>query len=92
MPDNEDEAARSEVLSEAERNRMIEQLCVNKAEEFRMIGYEQVTGPDIWECVSDRYYKSGTPALHVMVNDIMSLKVNQYMNYITLSLYRGEKR
>jgi hypothetical protein len=92
MEDREVEEVRDDVLSEAEKNRMIEQLCMDKAEEFRMIGYEQVTGQDIWECVSDRYYKSGTPALHAVVNDIMSLKVNQYMNFITLSLYRGEKR
>ncbi|CAI6082456.1 post-transcriptional regulator [Cohnella sp. JJ-181] len=77
---------------EAELNRTIRELCESKAEEFRMIGYEQATGPEIWECVSDKYHKTGTPALHAMVNDILSLKVTNFMNYITLSIYRGEKR
>jgi hypothetical protein len=79
-------------MNETEMNEMIEQLCVSKAEEFRMIGYDQVTGADVWECVSDKYHKKGTPALYQVVNDILSLKVTQFMNFITLSMYRGEIR
>lgn len=79
-------------MSEAEMNRMIEQLCVSKAEEFRLIGYDQVTGADVWECVSDKYHKKGTPPLYEVVNDILSLKVTQFMNFITLNMYRGEMR
>lgn len=89
---SEHDSAAGPELEEAELNRMIEQLCESKAEEFRLLGYEQVQGPDVWECVSDKYYKKGTPPLHEIVNDILSLKVNQYMNFITLNLYRGEKR
>ncbi len=79
-------------FSEADMNRMIEELCESKAEEFRLLGYEQVTGADIWECVSDGYRKTGMPPLYAVVNDILSLKVTQYMNFITLNLYRGERR
>ncbi|MFC5529250.1 post-transcriptional regulator [Cohnella yongneupensis] len=81
-----------EPLKETELNEMIEGLCESKAEEFRMIGYDQVTGPDIWECVSDKYHKKGTPSIHEVVNDVLSLKVTQFMNYITLNMYRGELR
>lgn len=77
---------------EAELNRTIRELCESKAEEFRMIGYEHATGPEVWECVSDKYHKKGTPALHAIVNDILSLKVTNFMNFITLSIYRGEQR
>jgi len=83
---------RGSEADEAELNRTIRELCESKAEEFRMIGYNQATGPEIWECVSDKYHKTGTPALHAIVNDILSLKVTNFMNYITLSIYRGEKR
>ncbi|MBB6674274.1 hypothetical protein H7C19_26675 [Cohnella nanjingensis] len=79
-------------MEAAELDRTIEQLCESKAEEFRLIGYDQVSGPDVWECVSDKYHKNGTPPLHAIVNDILSLKVTQFMNFITLSMYRGEKR
>lgn len=73
-------------------NAMIEQLCESKADEFRLIGYDQVTGRDVWECVSDKYHKSGMPPLYQVVNDILSLKVTQFMNYITLNMYRGDTR
>lgn len=79
-------------LNESDMKEMIERLCASKAEEFHLIGYEQVTGADVWECVSDKYHKKGTPALHEIVNDILSLKVTQFMNFITLSMYRGELR
>lgn len=81
-----------EPLQESELNEMIERLCDSKAEEFRLIGYDQVTGADVWECVSDKYHKRGTPGIHEVVNDILSLKVTQFMNFITLNMYRGELR
>jgi hypothetical protein len=88
---NEVETSGSD-MSEIEMNETIEQLCLIKAEEFHLIGYDQVTGADIWECVSDKYHKKGTPPLYEVVNDILSLKVTQFMNFITLSMYRGEIR
>nr|WP_248930952.1 post-transcriptional regulator [Paenibacillus hamazuiensis] len=63
-------------------------MCNSKAEEFRMLGYEQVTGRDIWDCVSDKYHKTGMPALHRVVNDILSLKVTQFMNWMTMNIYK----
>lgn len=77
-----------EELSDQARDEMIESLCNSKAEEFHLVGYDQVTGKDIWECVSDKYHKTGTPPLHRLVNDILSLKVTQFMNFITMSMYR----
>ncbi|WP_308634718.1 post-transcriptional regulator [Paenibacillus silvisoli] len=76
-------------LSEEEWVATIEHLCSSKAEEFRMIGYEHVTGNDIWQCVNERYAKSGMPAMHQVVNDILSLKVTKFMNFLTLSAYKG---
>ncbi|MFC5469471.1 post-transcriptional regulator [Cohnella suwonensis] len=87
--DNE-ERQPAEKLNEAELNETIEQLCRSKAEEFHLIGYDQVSGADVWECVSDKYHKMGMPPLHEIVNDILSLKVTQFMNYITLNMYRGD--
>lgn len=92
-PNDEIRASESEPeLNDSEINETIEQLCRSKAEEFHLIGYDQVTGADVWECVSDKYHKKGTPKLHEVVNDILSLKVTQFMNFITLSMYRGEIR
>ncbi|WP_198027776.1 post-transcriptional regulator [Paenibacillus forsythiae] len=67
----------------------IEAMCRSKAEEFRLLGYEYVTAKDVWECVSRNYAKEGKPQLHRIVNDIYSLKVTTYMNYLTISAYKG---
>lgn len=85
---NHDESHANE-MGETELNEMIERLCESKAEEFRMLGYHEIHGKDVWDCVSDKYAKKGTPSLHVIVNDILSLKANQYMNWVTLRMYRG---
>lgn len=69
---------------------MIEELCKSKAEEFHFIGYEQVTSKDIWDCVSSGYAKKGLPELHRLVNDILSLKPTKFMNYLTISAYKGD--
>jgi hypothetical protein len=84
------EEEKVEVPGEEELNGLIENLCNSKVGEFRMLGYGQVTGKDIWECVSDKYHKTGTPPLHKVVNDILSLKTTQFMNWMTMRVYRGE--
>ncbi|NIK69813.1 post-transcriptional regulator [Paenibacillus sp. BK720] len=76
-------------MRDEDLNNAIEQLCNSKAEEFHLIGYEHVTGKEIWECVSEKYNKTGHPELHQIVNDILSLKVTKFMNFMTLSAFRG---
>lgn len=76
-------------MAEEGLDRMIEELCESKAEEFRLIGYENVTPREVWECVSEKYAKKGQPELYEIVNDILSLKVTKFMNYMTLSALKG---
>ncbi|MNV97371.1 Post-transcriptional regulator ComN [compost metagenome] len=76
-------------MENEELDQVIEDLCRSKAEEFRLIGYEYVTGKDIWACVNEKYIKSGQPELYQVVNDILSLKATRFMNYMTLSAYKG---
>lgn len=76
---------------EAALSKSIEELCLSKAEEFQLIGYEHVTGQEIWECISDSYHKKGTPPLHQIVNDILSLKVTKFMNWMTMSIYKDNR-
>lgn len=84
---NEANAEGDEMDSE-ELNQVIEDICRSKAAEFRMLGYEHVTGAEIWECVSDKYRKTGVPQLHRVVNDILTLKVTQFMNWLTMKMYK----
>jgi len=65
------------------------QVCRSKSEEFHFLGYEHVTAEEIWECVSSAYKKE-IPPVHRIVNDILSLKVTKFMNWMTMKVYRGE--
>ncbi len=78
-----------ENMSESEMDATIEALCRSKAEEFRLVGYEHVTSKDVWICVSSKYEKEGIPPLYKLVNDILSLKVLTFMNFMTISAYKG---
>ncbi|TRY26362.1 hypothetical protein FOI68_08940 [Brevibacillus sp. LEMMJ03] len=61
-------------------------LCESKAEEFALLGYENVTAEDVWECVTAAYKE--IPPLHCLVNDILSLKPTKYMNWLMLQMYK----
>ncbi|PYI53318.1 post-transcriptional regulator [Paenibacillus flagellatus] len=87
-----DDFETTERLSEQQLNETIEELCRSKADEFRMLGYDRVTGADVWNCVSDKYAKTGQPQLHQVVNDILSLKITTLMNWMTMSIYRKDAR
>ena len=80
----------AEQLSDEDLNRLIEEMCLSKAEEFALLGYENVSGKDIWDCVSSRYKEF--PPLHRIVNDILSLKATDLMNWMTLSAWRQAER
>nr|WP_052036461.1 post-transcriptional regulator [Tumebacillus flagellatus] len=71
--------------SEAALTAAIEEVCKSKAEEFRMLGYEQVTGVDIWMCVSQKYKQ--IPPLHRVINDVLTLKTNVFMNWLMIRAY-----
>lgn len=62
-------------------------LCKSKSEEFALLGYENVSPKEIWECVSASYKE--IPPLHRLVNDILSLKTTKYMNWQMMNVYRN---
>lgn len=72
-----------------EKMSQIHGLCRSKAEEFVMIGYEHVTGEEVWACIRAKYKNGELPPLHQVVNDVLSLKITQFMNWMTMQAYKG---
>lgn len=70
-------------------NKQIEDLCNSKAKEFALMGYDNIKGHTIWQCVSEKYDENNLPPLHKIVNDILTLKVTTFMNWMTLNAYKG---
>lgn len=79
-----------ELMTEEKLKGFVEDLCKSKAEEFRMYGYKNVTSEQIWACVSQDY-RNGLPRLNRLVNDIMSLKASEFMNWLMLSVYKNDE-
>ena len=77
-----------EGLDLEEYDRQLELLCQSKAEEFHLMGYNAVTSKEVWQCVSEKY-KKDIPPLHQIVNDILSLKITTFMNWMTMNAYKG---
>lgn len=66
----------------------IHPFCRSKAEEFESLGYRDIEPEDIWQFVS-KDYGDDYPRFHKVVNDILTLKVTDFMNWITLNAYKG---
>jgi hypothetical protein len=82
--------AEIEPLRGEDLNATIEDICNSKADEFHMLGYDSVTGKDVWDCVSSKYKE--LPPLHKLVNDIMSLRATGLMNWMTMSAWKQAER
>ncbi|MFD2169355.1 post-transcriptional regulator [Tumebacillus lipolyticus] len=63
---------------------VVRNMCISKAEELNLLGYEQVTGEDVWACVSSKYKQDSFPPLHKLVNDILTLKAHIFMNWLMM--------
>ncbi|MCG7318159.1 post-transcriptional regulator [Brevibacillus laterosporus] len=64
-------------------------LCKSKAEEFLILGYDNITPEEVWDCVISAYKGEERPTLHRLVNDILSLKISKYMNYVMINMYKN---
>jgi hypothetical protein len=62
-------------------------LCEVKAKEFHLMGYEEVTAIDIWQCVLQ--LTKGARPLHQMVAAILGLQPGQFMHYETMNAWQG---
>jgi len=78
----------SDEFSADELYEQVSELCESKAEEFGMLGYDNITAADVWQCVFSSY--KTLPAMHVLVNDILSLKITKYMNWVMINMYKNQ--
>ena len=65
----------------------------SKQEEFQLLGYPEVEGKDIWMYLINKKWKKPNSEVRAyeIFQDIMSVKVANYMNYVTIeALKEGE--
>lgn len=60
----------------------------SKADEFKLIGYQQASSEDVWKCLKMKVWKKEEHVrLHKIVQDILHLGSTTYISYITASAY-----
>lgn len=77
----------------AEFRPKLEIVLESKLDEFKMLGYETVSEDDLWHCLMNTLWRKSEeePKLFQLVEDILSLKVNDYMNYIRIESFKSPK-
>ncbi|PGL70566.1 post-transcriptional regulator [Bacillus sp. AFS055030] len=75
----------------AEFKPMLQVVIESKLDEFRMLGFDTVSEDDLWECLERTSWrkKEDEPKLFQLVEDILSLTVNDYMNYIRIEAFKS---
>ncbi len=60
----------------------------SKVREFHIIGYRAATHQEVWDCLLEAVWE-GEPELYIyeVVQDVLSLKGNTYMNFLTKNTY-----
>jgi hypothetical protein len=78
----------AEQLTTEQFQQFIDEICQRKCDDFAMLGYQGIAHTDILQCVLTRYAKSDWPDLHELVEDVVSLQINDYMTWRSLSVYK----
>jgi len=79
-----------EALVESYRGQL-QVVLESKVEEFHMFGYDRVTDDDIWKFLKVKKCKkiNGDVRLYELVNDVLRVSTNEYMNYLTVEAYQA---
>jgi hypothetical protein len=64
-----------------------------KYDEFRLLGYKQVTMDQIWDCLVQKKWENFKEErkLFELANDILSLQIGEYMSFITMQSYKEQR-
>ncbi|WP_077621033.1 post-transcriptional regulator [Bacillus sinesaloumensis] len=63
----------------------------SKLEEFELYGYDRVTEEELWGFLKNKTWKKEKEEkrLYQLVGDILSVKVGDYMNYVTVEAFKA---
>ncbi|VEF47669.1 post-transcriptional regulator of ComE expression [Bacillus freudenreichii] len=72
---------------------MLKPALLSKAEEFAVLGYEDVTIKDIWRFLTEKTWKKPKEGVRVyeLVSDVLSLRVGDFMNFVTMEAFRSQE-
>ncbi|MGC4375845.1 post-transcriptional regulator [Fictibacillus sp. Mic-4] len=69
----------------------VKPAIISKLEEFHSLGYESVTEDELWEFILHQSKKKKLQGrLYEVVNCILTLKIHDFMNWLTLEAYKKD--
>ncbi|WP_245705207.1 post-transcriptional regulator [Alteribacillus persepolensis] len=61
----------------------------SKVEEFHLLGYHHADEEAVWDCVVEKLRKKKDYVrFHVVINMILTLRLSEYMNRLTIQSYK----
>ncbi|SDI76134.1 post-transcriptional regulator [Alteribacillus bidgolensis] len=64
----------------------------SKVEEFQLMGYNHADKDEVWKCVIEKLKKKKDYVrFHVLINSILTLRLSEYMNRLTISAYKESR-
>jgi len=69
----------------------VQPVLKSKIEEFELFGYDTVTEEELWAYLKNKKWKrvGEEMMLYSVVNDILTLKIGDFMNYVTVEAFKS---
>lgn len=69
----------------------VKPAVISKIEEFVLLGYDRVSEEEIWKYLTMKKWKRNSEGkmLHQVVNDILTLRICEFMNFATVEAYKS---
>jgi hypothetical protein len=69
----------------------VKPALVSKLEEFRLLGYNEVSESGLWDFLIKKKWKKVKPEirLYEIIDDILSVKVSDYISFTTIEMYKN---
>ncbi len=68
----------------------VEPALVSKLEEFRILGYKDVSEDGLWEFLIKKKWKKVKEDIRIyeIIDDVLSVKVSDYISFTTIETYK----
>ncbi|MFS0775838.1 post-transcriptional regulator [Neobacillus sp. 3P2-tot-E-2] len=69
----------------------VKPALISKLEEFRLLGYQEVTESGLWEFLTRKKWKKVKEdiRLYKIIDDILTVKVSDYISFTTIQTYKN---
>ncbi|KAB7667303.1 post-transcriptional regulator [Bacillus sp. B1-b2] len=69
----------------------VKPVLASKLEEFHLLGYDTISETELWEYLTKKKWKKPSEDIRIaeIVQDILHVKVAEYMNFATIEAYKS---